>query len=67
MGVNVLINNGKKYGGKYVAKKSFVDKKVISYGNDPVEVSKEAKKKGVNKPVIFYVPEKDLIQIYACL
>lgn len=64
MAKNVLLKDGKKYGGQYVAKKSFKDKKVISHGADPVKVFHEAKKKGAKDPVIFYVPRKDAVQIY---
>jgi hypothetical protein len=67
MDANILINDGEKYGGQYVAIKSFTDKNVVSHGNDPVKVSNEAKEKGIDEPVIFYVPEKDVIQIYKCL
>jgi len=45
MPVNILVENIEKYVGKYVATKSFKNKKVISYGNNPLKVYKEAKKK----------------------
>ncbi|MBM4135624.1 MAG: succinyl-CoA synthetase subunit alpha [Nitrospira sp.] len=61
---NILIKDGDKYGGKYVATKSFKNKKVISFGTDPLKVFEEAKKKGAKDPVIFYVPEKDTVHIY---
>ncbi len=67
MSTNILINNEEKYAGLYVATRSFVDKKVISSGNDPIKVSNKAKDKGVNNPVVFYVPEKNIVQIYKCL
>lgn len=34
MSKNLLLNEGEKYGGQYVATKSFKDKDVISHGND---------------------------------
>jgi hypothetical protein len=64
MGTNVLIKESEKYGGQYVATRSFVDKDVISHGGDPLKVFNEAKDKGVNEPVVFYVPKKDVVQIY---
>lgn len=64
MGNLLLIKNGKKYGGQFVATKSFTDRKVISHNNDPVKVFKEAEKLGISDPVVFYVPEKGVIQIY---
>jgi hypothetical protein len=60
----LLIKDGEKYGGKYVATKSFADKRVISHGNDPVKVFNDAKKKGHKDPVVFYVPPKGMVQIY---
>lgn len=60
----VLIKDAEKYRGKYVAKKSFQHKSVISVGDDPVTVHGKAKEKGVDEPVIFYVPEKESIHIY---
>ncbi len=64
MELNILVNNGEKYGGKYVALQSYTNKDAISFGTNPVEVYEEAKKKGVTDPVLFYVPEKDSIHIY---
>jgi hypothetical protein len=61
---NVLVKDGNKYGGKYVATKSFGDKKVISSGKDIKKVYDNAKKKGIEDPVVFYIPKKDVVQIY---
>ncbi len=60
----VLVNNIEKYSGKYVATKTFEDKDVISFGDDPVKVFNDAKKTGAKDPVVFYVPEKDAVHIY---
>jgi hypothetical protein len=60
----ILLKDGEKYGGQYVAKKSFRDKKVVTHGSDPGKVFNDAKKKGVKEPVIFYVPKKGIVQIY---
>jgi len=43
-----LLNDTEKYSGEYVAIRSFT----------------EARDLGVDEPVVFYVPEKDVIQIY---
>lgn len=59
-----LVKDGERYGGKYVATKSFADKKVVSHGDDPVMVYNDAKKKGHEDPVVFYVPPKGMVQIY---
>ncbi len=53
--------DAKKYAGNYIALrfrgKGFINGRVISYGEDPVKVVEEAKSKGYNEPVIFYVPK----------
>lgn len=59
-----LVNNSENYYGKWVAMRSFTDKDVIASGKDPLEVVLEAEKLDCNDPVIIYVPEKDVIQIY---
>ena len=64
MSDNVLVNDADKYGGQYVATKSFTDKDVVTSGPDLIEVYNEAKKKGADDPVVFFVPEKDVVQIY---
>ena len=48
----------------YVATRSFKDKKVITAGKDMVAVHREAQKKGVEEPVVFYVPQKGMVYIY---
>jgi hypothetical protein len=60
----VLLKEVEKYAGKYVAKKTFRDEDAITAGDDPVNVYNDAKKKGVDDPVIFYVPKKDVVNIY---
>ncbi|MEW5767551.1 MAG: DUF5678 domain-containing protein [bacterium] len=60
----VLLKDGVKYGGQYVAIKSFKDRKVVSNGSSPGEAFNEAKKKGIKEPVVFYVPKKGMVQIY---
>jgi hypothetical protein len=64
MAPQVLVNNGDKYGGMYVATKTFGDKDVVSYGDSPSEVKDKASKKGILDPVIFYVPKKGMVSIY---
>ena len=61
---NVLIKNSDKYSGTYVATRSFKHKNPVCWGHDPVEVRKKAEAKGVKDPVVFYVPEKDMVHIY---
>ena len=61
---HVLVKNYEKYAGMYVATRSFKDKKVITAGKDMVAVHREAQKKGVEEPVVFYVPQKGMVYIY---
>jgi hypothetical protein len=56
--------NQKRYMGKYVALRSFVDKKVVASGKRPSDVAERAGKKGVKNPVIVFVPEKNISHIY---
>jgi hypothetical protein len=59
----ILLKDGEKYCGQYVAMKSFSNRDVVSSGTKPATVLKEAKEKGVKDPVIFYVPKKDSVNI----
>jgi len=59
-----LVSNEKRYSGKYVATRSFKNKKVIACGADPLKVYERAKRLGVRESVLLYVPEKDEVLIY---
>ena len=52
------------YEGKYVAMRSMFDRTIIASGNDPNAVMKQAHKKGVTDPVIFFVPNHDITLVY---
>lgn len=58
-----LVTN-KRYKGKYVAMRSFKDRTVVASGLKPVEVMARAVKKGVQSPVLLFVPEKNTVNIY---
>ena len=64
MPTKVLVNNSKKYEGKFVATRSFKDKKAVCSGSDPSKVHSCAKEKGVKDPVVFYVSQKNKVHIY---
>lgn len=64
MPVNILIKDGKKYGGLFVAKKTFQDQEVISSGDNPVSVLEEAKKRGIEDPVVMFVPKEGMVNVY---
>ena len=53
-----------KYTGKYVATRDFDDSTVIGYGATPQAAYKNAAHKGYKKPVISFVPAKEMVQIY---
>jgi hypothetical protein len=59
----VLIKEN-KYNGRYVVIKDFGDSTVIADGKDPKEVYDKAVKQGYSNPVIFFIPAKDMVQIY---
>lgn len=61
---NVLIKNCHKYSGQYVTTRSFRSKTVVTCGKGPVKAYKEAQRKGVKDPVLFFVPEEDMRHIY---
>ena len=61
---DIIIKDGRKYGGKYVATRSFKDNRVVCFGSDPKKVFDEAKEKGVREPVIFFVPKEGMVHIY---
>lgn len=52
------------YEGRYVVLKSFEDSTVISDGATPREAYDKAVKKGYARPVLVFVPLKDMVQIY---
>jgi len=56
--------DSKKYSGRYVATASFEDATVITSGKDPARVHATAKKRGAKDPVVFYIPQKDMVHIY---
>ncbi len=53
-----------KYGGQFVATRSFSSQKIICHGQDALVVRREAQNKGVKHPVVFYVPEKGIVHLY---
>jgi len=64
MPAKVMVKDGRKYGGKYIATRSFKNKKVLCAGTDPVKVIREAKEMGAKDPVLVFVPKEGMVQIY---
>jgi len=59
------ICKNKKYKGKFIAVTEERGKvKVISAGNTPQKVLKEAKEKGYKKPIITRIPTKDTSYVF---
>ncbi len=50
--------------GKYITIVSMESPTIISSGADPREVYNEAQQKGYAEPMIVYIPEKNIAQIY---
>ncbi len=61
----ILVQND-QYNGQYVAFKSSKDLTIVGHGKSPTEALKMAERKGFSHPVLLYVEEKDLVQIYPC-
>lgn len=61
---NLLIANGNEYSGMYVALRSFTDKNVVVSGSDPKDVYDRAILNGIADPVVFFVPQSDMVHIY---
>jgi hypothetical protein len=61
---NVLIKDGEKYEGLYVAMRSFTDKRIICSGDDIAKVFTKAQNQGCEQPVVLYVPKEGMTNIY---
>jgi len=59
----VLIKE-EKYCGQYVALKDYGNPEIIASGKDPGQVYDAAVKDGFLDPVIVFVPDKNMVQIY---
>ena len=54
----------KKMLGKFVALRSFADNTVVASGTDAVRVMQAARRKGVESPVVMFVPAKKMVCLY---
>ena len=59
----VLVNSD-KYAGQYIAMVSAEDNTIVCSGILPEEALNEARKQNVQAPILFYVPEKEVVYIY---
>jgi len=53
-----------EFNGRYVAMKSVDDNTIVGVGEDPEKALQEAEANGFKDPVLLYIPEKDLVNIY---
>lgn len=53
-----------KYGGQYVAMEDLSHPDVISNGKDPQVVYEEAISRGCADPILMFIPENNMVQIY---
>lgn len=60
---SLILKNHRNFSGKYVAKRSFADVDVVSAADTPQAAHEDARKKGVEEPVIFYVPQEGMVHI----
>jgi hypothetical protein len=56
-----------EFNGRYVAMKSVNDNTIVGVGEDPEKALEDAERKGFKNPVLLYVPERDVVQIYSVL
>lgn len=63
MAKRVIVKN-QKYAGKFVAMESFNKRTVVASGTDPDGVIQRAEQKGYNSPVVMFVPDKKMINVY---
>ena len=61
---SLIKGDGKKYWDKYVAMDGFNSHKIIAYGKDAGKVIDDARKAGVEVPVVVYVPNPNISYIY---
>lgn len=62
--MNPTLVSNKKYVGKYVALESFNSKKVGASGDNPTLVVNRAADKGIDAPVVFFVPVDNTSHIH---
>ena len=59
-----ILVNSDKYDGQYVALVGIDDNTIAGAGDTPEEALNEAKKSGVQKPFLLYIPDKGVVHIY---
>lgn len=64
MPIKEIVKDSKKYAGKYVAIETFWSTEVICSGKSAITVKRTAERKGVEEPVVFFVPVSSMAHIY---
>lgn len=62
--MQTLVMTDGRLANHYVALTSFSERKIVGKGKTPDEAFEEARKNGVNNPVILFIPEKNQVQVY---
>lgn len=62
--VNVFDESNPKYYGKYIAKDSFQSSNVVCDGESFVEVYGEAVRRGIKEPVVKYIQDPRIGNLY---
>jgi len=52
------------FSGKYVAVADFATDEVVASGDNLTAVFADARERGFDEPVVFFVPDKNLPQLY---
>jgi hypothetical protein len=64
MAKTIAVKSLAAYEGEFVSLKSFSSKAVVTHGKKLGVVFKQAQKMGVKKPVVYFVPRKNSINIF---
>lgn len=64
MSKTAAVKSPAAYEGEFVSLKSFSSKAVVSHGKTLAAVFKQAQKMGVKKPVVYFVPRKNSINLF---
>jgi len=53
-----------KYGGQYIAKRSWRSTSIVAHSQNIAQVIKTAQEQGIMEPVVMFVPKYDMVCIY---
>ena len=64
MAGKIVVKVQKKHIGKYVVFRGFNSTKIVAFDKNPGKAIEKARKKGVKKPVILFIPDPKKTYIY---